>query len=779
MLDSVLSSVVVGIIYRPGKLWEGVMVEARTGGAIAGAILRDAKDWNNPSQPPQGRVFIPAGQITGCVPQQDREGQPLTQPQSFTDHADDVIVGSGASSFTQGQHSVTKKMFGAGINLSGYSYATSIDQRNPDLKPEEHKVQMNRDITMETGTNSCIGEEHSVAEDGNMHEENRDSSVISARGYGHNQVLGIYLTQKFVNATGPLEFWTRVFSDRPVVQLVEREKQAEVVLSVNATNGVTFMLRNQDSIRYGVHMLPAPQYFSVAPRIPDIMFILNALSRWNWYLGLMPSSRPFERAIDIEFCKLKSAPEYTDELGPVYGPGGPNLNVNGVVDIVANPQEYYGVRVLNRSTVDLYVYLLSFSATCLDIHQYKISTPDSSSSEPTLSRNAPLNIGYGSGGGNSLFVCTRPTELQSLEQLSPFERRGIVLDQIIMAIFEEKSYWDAFTMKIVQRRYPKEVGPTSTQLPEDSLPNLPHVLSSTMSIDEITALLHQHGCPDITAQLNLEECDNYPKVQGGSADIYCGWLRNGTKIAIKRSRARIPNDETGRTCLKVMAREGYTWSKHRHENILETLGVVRFHDGIALVAPWVDNGTVMDYIRIRPDTNRIKLCIEIARGLAYLHRVETTHGDLKGANVLVSRDGVAKLNDFGSTSMKYHTLQFTGGSTSRSYTLRWAAPELLGDDGPKSASADVYALGMTILEVITGKQPFEHIRGDLAVIGALSRGENPRRPESEISKASSQGDKLWDLLQLCWKAAPQDRPSAEDVVDVLSLLTPEGLRTHQ
>ncbi|CAE6492207.1 unnamed protein product [Rhizoctonia solani] len=234
---------------------------------------------------------------------------------------------------------------------------------------------------------------------------------------------------------------------------------------------------------------------------------------------------------------------------------------------------------------------------------------------------------------------------------------------------------------------------------EDGLGNFaqtgPDVVSSTMQVEEVAALLSQHGYPDISADLDMSVCDTCPVRYGGSADVYSGYLRNGLKVAIKRSR--ISHDEKGRTFLRMMAKEGYTWSKLRHKNILETCGIAQFKGGIALLAPWMENGTVMEYIRKRPKVDRLKLCAEIASGLSYLHEMETCHGDLKGANVLISGDGVAKLADFGSTSLKHHTLQFTGGTQSHAYTLRWAAPELLTDHGVMSESADVYALGMVIV----------------------------------------------------------------------------------
>lgn len=60
-------------------------------------------------------------------------------------------------------------------------------------------------------------------------------------------------------------------------------------------------------------------------------------------------------------------------------------------------------------------------------------------------------------------------------------------------------------------------------------------------------------------------------------------------------------------------------------------------------------GTAISYVEKYPQTNVPKLLSEITEGLAYLHSQDIVHGDLRGANVLISEDGVARLSDFGLT----------------------------------------------------------------------------------------------------------------------------------
>ncbi|KAF8600594.1 hypothetical protein BDV93DRAFT_496592 [Ceratobasidium sp. AG-I] len=91
---------------------------------------------------------------------------------------------------------------------------------------------------------------------------------------------------------------------------------------------------------------------------------------------------------------------------------------------------------------------------------------------------------------------------------------------------------------------------------------------------------------------------------------------------------------------------------------------------IAMVSPWMENGTVVHYVNTHLDVNRYALCGQLASAVAYLHDIGVTHGDLKGDNVLISLDGYVQLTDFGLTIMHDESLQF---STTDAYggTLRW------------------------------------------------------------------------------------------------------------
>ncbi|KAG8684981.1 hypothetical protein FRC08_013377, partial [Ceratobasidium sp. 394] len=104
------------------------------------------------------------------------------------------------------------------------------------------------------------------------------------------------------------------------------------------------------------------------------------------------------------------------------------------------------------------------------------------------------------------------------------------------------------------------------------------------------------------------------------------------------------------------------------------------------------------------------------------------------------------------------------------------APELLDErEGTYSTAADVYALGMTILETFTGQVPYFG-KSEFGVLSAVTiRKEVPARPEEQIPSRSQQGDLLWSLLKRCWANEPTDRPSSSEVAETMQKMTREGL----
>ncbi|KAG8712711.1 hypothetical protein FRC09_019550 [Ceratobasidium sp. 395] len=237
-----------------------------------------------------------------------------------------------------------------------------------------------------------------------------------------------------------------------------------------------------------------------------------------------------------------------------------------------------------------------------------------------------------------------------------------------------------------------------------------------------------------------------------------------------------PDSNELKEYLKCAAREIHAWSKLDHRYVSKLLGLAQFRGQIAMVSPWAEHGALPGFLKRWPQHNRPRLCAQIADGLAFLREHKILHGDLKGANVLISKNYEPLLTDFGNAVLHNCSLQFTPTTAKSNFSLRWTAPELLRG-APCSFEADVYALGMTILEVITGKLPYAGLQ-DMAVMNSINSKRHPKRSEEHIPTTSVSGDALWSLLSRCWGFEPGSRPTAQWVQDVhqqMELVNPEGL----
>ena len=122
--------------------------------------------------------------------------------------------------------------------------------------------------------------------------------------------------------------------------------------------------------------------------------------------------------------------------------------------------------------------------------------------------------------------------------------------------------------------------------------------------------------------------------------------------------------------------------------------------------------------------------------------------------ILVDDDGHPRLSGFSSFTMMSGT-----PPSATSGTYRWMAPELLD---PESSSphntreSDCYSLGMVIYEVLSGEAPFAATRHTYRVIAEVLAGVRPTRPQG--AQGSWFTDALWEILELCWRKEPDERP---------------------
>jgi len=114
---------------------------------------------------------------------------------------------------------------------------------------------------------------------------------------------------------------------------------------------------------------------------------------------------------------------------------------------------------------------------------------------------------------------------------------------------------------------------------------------------------------------------------------------------------------------------------------------------------------------------------EILSGMLYLHEHGIAHRDVKGANVLVAEDGTMKLADFGASKRLGHDSVVSGLKG----TPHWMAPEIIKGQQTSQGwkNADVWSIGCTVVEMLTGKMPWPMYSNPVAAMYHIALGERP------------------------------------------------------
>ncbi|KAG8898724.1 hypothetical protein FRB99_007196 [Tulasnella sp. 403] len=266
------------------------------------------------------------------------------------------------------------------------------------------------------------------------------------------------------------------------------------------------------------------------------------------------------------------------------------------------------------------------------------------------------------------------------------------------------------------------------------------------------------------------EAGGYPVDTSGS---FCNVFRAYDKktrqrFTLKRYRAAVVSAGGFMEDVELFEREAEIWRSFDHRHILPFVGIARDPSGgMYLVSPWIERGSLWDYIRAHPNQcDRRKYLRETADALVYLHSRDLIHGDIKAQNVLISENDEALLCDFGvSRDTVLATQPILKGTT----PLRFQAPELW-EGFSKSMPTDVYAFGMLIYQVLSGELPFSYCGAHLDILVAvLHRDERPPC-EPEHGPTGESYRHLWMVAESCWRREPSERPTMVNVHLQLSRL---------
>ena len=231
----------------------------------------------------------------------------------------------------------------------------------------------------------------------------------------------------------------------------------------------------------------------------------------------------------------------------------------------------------------------------------------------------------------------------------------------------------------------------------------------------------------------------------------------GNKLDIKK-----------RGMVDALKREIGLLKELQHENIVQYLGSSSDEEHLNIFLEYVPGGSVAamlnSYGPLREPLIR-NFVRQILNGLAYLHKREIIHRDIKGANVLVDNKGGIKISDFGiSKRVEASTILGSGNGGAAGHAHRpslqgsvfWMAPEVVKQTS-YTRKADIWSLGCLVVEMFTGTHPYPDCSQLQAIFKIGNSTATPTLPEVASDEAKA-------FLQQTFEMDHNKRPSAEELL---------------
>lgn len=257
---------------------------------------------------------------------------------------------------------------------------------------------------------------------------------------------------------------------------------------------------------------------------------------------------------------------------------------------------------------------------------------------------------------------------------------------------------------------------------------------------------------------------NLLSTSGGSADVWLAIDVNtidenfdeskATKVVIKIYRPKNIIDVEGEFQFRNEFKKVFNC---HHENIIQPTYFSIYEEMPYLVLPYCPAGSSESLIgRLDTKDKLWKYIFEVSSGLAYLHEhnPQIIHQDIKPANVLIDDNGNYAITDFGISAEMGGTDIESEGEIGG--TFAYMAPERFVEGIPPMPESDIWALGATLYELITGDAPYGNDGGS-----QQKQGEPIPPIKQDIP------DTIKQLIYSCLAYEIKDRPSARKIVDTV------------
>ncbi len=242
---------------------------------------------------------------------------------------------------------------------------------------------------------------------------------------------------------------------------------------------------------------------------------------------------------------------------------------------------------------------------------------------------------------------------------------------------------------------------------------------------------------------------------GGFGTVHEAWdMRLNRAVALKVLH------RPGTEALNRLLTEARACAGLDHRAFVHVLEVFDEDDQVALVMELVRGHTLSELLQSgpMPVARALQLVQQVARAMAYAHRLGRVHGDLKPANLMVDQEGRVRILDFGLARENGEPGNVRSGhSEPGAGTLAYMAPELLLGATPHPGS-DAYALGMVLGELLGGRRPFAAFEGGL-LAHAIVHGQ-----QSAQDGLASLPQGIQALLDQLCRREPQERLSSMDTL---------------